>query len=90
MLNRHANKANLSCYVLIKLLEEQSQLVDLTIRLMSEKKMKLRQRIKFKQTQGKLFAAWKQYIWMVKRVPKICYKHVHILQIQSRIKHSMQ
>ena len=28
MLNRHANKANLSFYVLIQLLEEQSQLVD--------------------------------------------------------------
>ena len=62
MLNRHANKANLAFYVLVKLLEEQSQLVDLTIRLVSEKKMKRRQRKRYKQTEGKLFPAWKQYM----------------------------
>jgi hypothetical protein len=55
MLNRHAKRGNLSFYLMVRLLHEQAQLVAMQVRLVSEEKLKRRQRKKYRQVQGKLF-----------------------------------
>lgn len=62
MLNRHAKRGNLTFYLLVRLLHEQSQLVDLQVRLVSENKLKRRQRKKYRQLQGQLFGVWDSYV----------------------------
>jgi hypothetical protein len=62
MLNRHAKRGNLNFYLMVRLLHEQAQLVDMQVRLVSEEKLKRRQRKKYRQVEGKLFHNWAQYI----------------------------
>ena len=62
MLNRHAKRGNLSLYLMVRLLHEQAQLVDMQVRLVSEEKVKRRQRKLYRQVQGKILANWDQYI----------------------------
>ena len=53
---------NLSLYLMVRLLHEQAQLVDMQVRLVSEEKVKRRQRKLYRQVQGKILANWDQYI----------------------------
>ena len=57
-LNRHANKGNINFYLLAQLLHEQALMVDFSVRLVSESKLKRCQR---KKMQGRLFAVWDKY-----------------------------
>ena len=61
MLNRHAKRGNLSFYLMVRLLHEQAQLVDMQVRLVSDEKLKRRQRKQYRQVQGQLFATWSEY-----------------------------
>jgi hypothetical protein len=62
MLNRHAKRGNLSLYLMVRLLHEQAQLVDMQVRLVSDEKLKRRQRKQYRQVQGKILANWSEYI----------------------------
>ena len=62
MLNRHAKRGNLSFYLRVRLLHEQAQLVNLQVRLVTDQKLKRRQRRQYRQSKGQLFAAWSTYI----------------------------
>ena len=62
MLNRHAKRGNLSLYPMVRLLHEQAQLVDIQVRLVSEERLKRRQRKLYRQVQGKILANWAEYI----------------------------
>ena len=60
-LNHKARKVNLPFYVLLKLLTRQALAIPLQVKLVSEGKLRRTQRKKTRETQGKLFALWKQY-----------------------------
>ena len=61
-LNRRAGgKCRLEFYLLIKLLHREARLTSITIKLVSDKKLKRIQRKKYRQLQQKLFDAWDQY-----------------------------
>ena len=61
-LNRHAKgRAQLPLYILIQLLSKEATLVTLQIRLVSDKKLKRRQRTAYKTMQKRLFKLWKQH-----------------------------
>ena len=62
MLNRYANRAQLTFYLLAQLLMDQSKLVNLQVRLVSEGQLSRRQRKVYKQMQGQLFSIWDEYI----------------------------
>ncbi len=62
MLNRHAKRGNVSFYLIMRLLHEQAQLVEMQVRLVSDEKMKRRQRKQYRHVQGKLLANWSEYI----------------------------
>ena len=62
MLNRHAKRGNLSFYLLVRLLHEQAQLVNMQVRLVTDQKLKRRQRKPYRQSQGQFFAAWSTFI----------------------------
>ena len=62
MLNRHAKHGNLSFYLMVRLLHEQAQLVDMQVRLVSDEKLKRRQRKQYRQVQGKILANWAEYV----------------------------
>ena len=55
MLNRHAKRGNLNFYLMIRLLHEQALLVGMQVRLVSEEKLKRRQRKQYRQVEGKFF-----------------------------------
>ena len=52
----------LSLYLMVRLLHEQAQLVDIQVRLVSEERLKRRQRKLYRQVQGKILANWAEYI----------------------------
>ena len=61
-LNRRAGgKCNLPLYYLIELLDREAKLTALTIRLVSERKLKRMQRKTHRHLQAKLFEFWEQY-----------------------------
>ena len=60
-LNHNAGLAKLSMYLLINLLHQESNLVSLQVRLLSEKKLKRHQRRKFKNLQAKIFEYWSRF-----------------------------
>ena len=61
-LNRRAGgKCRLEFYLLIKLLHREARLTSITIKLVSDKKLKRIQRKKYRQLQQKLFDACDQY-----------------------------
>lgn len=61
-LNRCAKgKAQLPLYTLIKLLHEEALLVNLQIRLVSDRRLKRHQRNTYKKLQKRLFALWQEY-----------------------------
>ncbi|XP_068725452.1 uncharacterized protein [Montipora capricornis] len=61
-LNRRAGgKCRLQFYQLIELLHREARLTSLTIKLISDKKLKRIQRREYRQLQQKLFDAWEQY-----------------------------
>lgn len=61
-LNRRAKgKAQLPLYTLIKLLHEEALLVNLQIRLVSDRRLKRHQRTTYKKLQKRLFALWQEY-----------------------------
>lgn len=62
MLNRHAKRGNISFYLMVRLLHEQAQLVNMQVRLVTDQKLKRRQRKQYRQVQGQLFGAWSSYI----------------------------
>ena len=62
MLNRHAKRGNLAFYLMVRLLHEQAQLVGIQVRMVSEEKLKRRQRKKYRQVEGKLFENLAEYI----------------------------
>ncbi len=60
-LNHHAGRAKLPMYLLINLLHQESNLVSLQVRLLSEKKLKRHQHRKFKNLQAKIFGYWTSF-----------------------------
>ena len=61
-LNRRAGgQCNLPLYYLIELLDREAELTALTIRLVSERKLKRMQRKTYRHLQAKLFEYWEQY-----------------------------
>ncbi|XP_028418951.1 uncharacterized protein LOC114544551 [Dendronephthya gigantea] len=62
MLNRHAKRGNLTFYLMVRLLHEQAKLVDMQVRLVSDEKLKRRQRKNYRQVEGRLFTNWSKYI----------------------------
>ena len=62
MLNRHAKHGNLSLYLMLRLLHEQAQLVDMQVCLVSDEKLRRRQRKQYRQVQGKILANWAEYV----------------------------
>ena len=61
-LNRRAgSQCRLQFYLLIELLHREARLTAITIRLVSDKKLKRIQRKKYRQLQQKLFDAWDEY-----------------------------
>ena len=61
-LNRRAKgRAQLPLYILIQLLSKEATLVNLQIRLVSDKKLKRYQRTAYKTMQKRLFTLWKQH-----------------------------
>ena len=61
-LNRRAGgQCNLPLYYLIELLDREAKLTALTIRLVSERKLKRMQRKTYRHLQAKLFEYWEQY-----------------------------
>ncbi|XP_064647503.1 uncharacterized protein LOC135500187 [Lineus longissimus] len=60
-LNRHASRGNLSFYLMVRLLVEQANLVNMQVRLVSDKKLKLRQRKQYRSNQAKIAAAWNDF-----------------------------
>ena len=61
-LNRRAGgQCRLQFYLLIELLHREARLTSITIKLVSDKKLKRIQRRKYRQLQQKLFDAWEQY-----------------------------
>ena len=61
-LNRRAGwQCNLPLYYLIELLDREAKLTALTIRLVSERKLKRMQRKTYRHLQAKLFQYWEQY-----------------------------
>lgn len=62
VLNRQAGgQCRLQFYLLIKLLHHEAHLTSITIKLVSDKKLKRIQRKKYRQLQQKLFDAWDEY-----------------------------
>ena len=61
-LNHHAGRSKLPMYLLINLLHQESTIVSLQVRLLSDKKLKRQQRLKYKNLQGKLFKYWEDFI----------------------------
>jgi len=57
-INRRAGKTNIGLYLLIQLLHDESRLSRLNVRLVSEGKLRRRQRRKYKKVQGMLFTWW--------------------------------
>jgi len=57
-INRRAGKTNIGLYLLIQLLHDESRLSRLNVRLVSEGKLRRRQRKKYKKVQGMLFTWW--------------------------------
>ena len=71
-LNRRAGgKCRLEFYLLIELLHREARLTSITIKLVSDKKLKRIQRKKYRQLQQKLFNAWDQYQTGNKNVSKL-------------------
>lgn len=61
-LNRRAKgKAQLPLYTLIKLLHEEALLVNLQIRLVSDRRLKKHHRTTYKKLQKRLFVLWQEY-----------------------------
>ena len=60
-LNHHAGREKLPMYLLINLLQQESNLVSLQVRLLSEKKLKRHQRRKLKNLQAKIFGYWTSF-----------------------------
>ncbi len=61
-LNRRAGgQANLPMYLLIELLNKEAQVTAISIRLVSERKLKRIQRKKYRNLQEKLFQQWELY-----------------------------
>ena len=61
-LNRRAGgKSNLPLYILIELLHREAKLTAITVRLVSDNKLKRIQRKVYRQVQTKLFASWDKY-----------------------------
>ena len=61
-LNRHARRASLPVYLLIHLLHQESRLVSMQVRLVSENKLKRQQQRKYKDLQAKIFKYWDDFI----------------------------
>lgn len=61
-LNRRASgRGQLPMYILIQLLHREARLTALQIRLVSDKKLKRIQRLKYRQLQSKLFGLWEEF-----------------------------
>ena len=58
---RKGGQSGLSMYSLIELLEREARLTAVTIRLVSERKLKRVQRKQYRNLQAKLFDSWEQY-----------------------------
>ena len=58
---RAGGQCRLQFYLLIELLHREARLTSITIKLVSDKKLKRIQRRKYRQLQQKLFDAWEQY-----------------------------
>eukprot|EP00745_Piridium_sociabile_P034125 TRINITY_DN58632_c0_g1_i5.p1 TRINITY_DN58632_c0_g1~~TRINITY_DN58632_c0_g1_i5.p1 ORF type:complete len:288 (-),score=30.59 TRINITY_DN58632_c0_g1_i5:19-882(-) len=79
MLNRHARRGNITFYLMVQLLHEQSMLVDLQVRLLSENKVKRRQRRQYRQLQGQLFALWRSYVAGEKTPKQLLQRCAHLV-----------
>ncbi|XP_076036582.1 uncharacterized protein LOC143022320 [Oratosquilla oratoria] len=79
MLNRHAKGYNLSFYKLLHLLQEKSHLIQLQVRLLSQNKLKRRQRTQYRRVQGQLFELWDEYIAGNKTAKKLLKRCSHIM-----------
>ena len=60
-INRKARRGQLPFYLLIRLLHEESQMVRLQARLLSEGKLSRYQRSKYRTMQGQIFREWEDY-----------------------------
>ena len=61
-LNHNARRATLPLYLLIDLLYQESCLVSVQVRLLSDNKLKRQQRRKYKNLQGRIFQYWDDFI----------------------------
>ena len=61
-LNHHARRSRLEFYLLVNLLHQESHLVSLQVRLVSEHKLMRQQRRKYKHLQAQIFDAWDRFI----------------------------
>ena len=57
-LNSHAGRAQLQFYLLLQLLHEEARLVNITVDLVREHELQHTQRRRYRQQQGRIFAAW--------------------------------
>ena len=60
-LNAKAKKANLPFYMLLGLLWEETDMVDINLRLITEHRLKRHQRTKYRDLQATIFEAWEKY-----------------------------
>ena len=79
-LNRRAGgQCRLQFYLLIELLHREARLTSITIKVVSDKKLKSIKRGKYRQLQQKLMDAWEQYKTGNKNAPQLlrCCSHLN-------------
>ncbi|XP_077868947.1 uncharacterized protein LOC144359867 [Saccoglossus kowalevskii] len=60
-LNKKGKKANLPFYLLVTLLHREATIINVHVRLVSEKKLRSRQKKKFRDLQGRIFKLWEEF-----------------------------
>ena len=61
-LNQHAKKGNLPFYLLVDLLHQEAKTTEVEVRLVSERKLKQKQRKVYAELQGKIFGSWEDFV----------------------------
>ncbi|XP_076059340.1 uncharacterized protein LOC143035960 [Oratosquilla oratoria] len=79
VLNHHARCGKLCFYRLVKLLHEQSQLINIQIRLVSDNKLQHRQRKEYRLVQGQVNQVWDSYIAGDKSARQVLHKCSHLV-----------
>ena len=90
-LNRHARRGNLTFYLLVKLLHEQSKLIGIQIRLVSDNKLQRRQRKEYRLMHGQINQVWDSYIAGDKSARQVLRKCSHLVapNIDGKFEHGL-